>query len=500
MTIADYSYAKDATGNITAIDDLTDSTRNRSFGYDDLNRLTTANTGTGLWGGGTFAYDNMGNLLSSSVGDWNQQFTYVGTTSKIAGVTEHGFDSTVDYDAAGNKLSSSHPTRPPNGLVALNPSTYTNVARTYSCRNLMAVVSTSSYIPGTCPPPNRCQPLGHYQTVEYDYVYDGRGIRVHESSSNGDGSDYTYTPDLQLHRIRYADDSDSTAEFVRFNGYPVAQLWSSLSAPVNPVPGDMPLYTFTDHLGTPLLQTDTDGTIVWRAEHEPYGRVYQVTEGDEYQQPLRFPGQDIASQARTGAEESYNIFRWYRAGWGRYTQADPIGFKGGDTNLFAYAGDEPTSFSDPLGLAPIWNPFAVYRDFRDRRARAQREFRGQNQMRHCVFSCRMALEYGPDLTRLAGVVNEEQGFYMHDLPMLGSRLRGQTPWAFEFQDLWNNEIGFACARYVGAHTKCSTCESCCRDAIFGNRSQDTPPPQMSPTPFGPCATVDGRIVCAGTGI
>lgn len=26
-----------------------------------------------------------------------------------------------------------------------------------------------------------------------------------------------------------------------------------------------------------------------------------------------------------GTEENYNVFRWYRAGWGRYTQADPLG-------------------------------------------------------------------------------------------------------------------------------------------------------------------------------
>ena len=46
----------------------------------------------------------------------------------------------------------------------------------------------------------------------------------------------------------------------------------------------------------------------------------------------------------------YNIFRWYRAGWGRYTQADPIGLRGG-INVFAYVEDLPTGQIDPMGLS-----------------------------------------------------------------------------------------------------------------------------------------------------
>jgi hypothetical protein len=45
----------------------------------------------------------------------------------------------------------------------------------------------------------------------------------------------------------------------------------------------------------------------------------------------------------------YNIFRWYRAGWGRYTQADPIGV-GGGMNLFSYGSENPLNNNDPRGL------------------------------------------------------------------------------------------------------------------------------------------------------
>jgi len=52
---------------------------------------------------------------------------------------------------------------------------------------------------------------------------------------------------------------------------------------------------------------------------------------------------------RANVNSDYNIFRWYRAGWGRYTQADPIGLQGA-LNLFAYALDNPSRFIDATGL------------------------------------------------------------------------------------------------------------------------------------------------------
>src|SRR5262249_55941870 len=45
-TIASYTYREDGVGNITQIHDAVSSTYNRDFGYDDLNRLTSANSGT----------------------------------------------------------------------------------------------------------------------------------------------------------------------------------------------------------------------------------------------------------------------------------------------------------------------------------------------------------------------------------------------------------------------------------------------------------------------
>jgi RHS repeat-associated protein len=110
-------------------------------------------------------------------------------------------------------------------------------------------------------------------------------------------------------------------------------------------------FTAADHLGTPLLQTDSSTNVYWRAEHEPYGKVWALRLGDVHQ-PLRLPGQ-VAEQFDTGAngltERSYNDYRWYRAGWGRYSQADPTGLYGG-VNVYNYVTDNPSGKADPYGL------------------------------------------------------------------------------------------------------------------------------------------------------
>lgn len=53
----------------------------------------------------------------------------------------------------------------------------------------------------------------------------------------------------------------------------------------------------------------------------------------------------------------YNMFRWYRAGWGRYSQTNPVGLAGagsynGANHLYGYASANPANLIDPRGLVP----------------------------------------------------------------------------------------------------------------------------------------------------
>ena len=53
-----------------------------------------------------------------------------------------------------------------------------------------------------------------------------------------------------------------------------------------------------------------------------------------------------------GAIRLEEDFRHYDPEVGRFTAKDPIGFAGGDTNLYAYVRNNPVNFTDPSGLRP----------------------------------------------------------------------------------------------------------------------------------------------------
>ncbi|MFO0752297.1 MAG: RHS repeat-associated core domain-containing protein [Thermodesulfovibrionales bacterium] len=55
----------------------------------------------------------------------------------------------------------------------------------------------------------------------------------------------------------------------------------------------------------------------------------------------------------TGLHQNGN--REYKAEVGRYIEGDPIGFAGGDVNLYQYVRANPVNFIDPDGLNPIIN-------------------------------------------------------------------------------------------------------------------------------------------------
>jgi RHS repeat-associated protein len=106
-------------------------------------------------------------------------------------------------------------------------------------------------------------------------------------------------------------------------------------------------YVYTDHLGTPRAVTaTTSDTPIWTWPwlQNPFGEQPASGAGG-YTFNLRYPGQYYDSE--TGL--SYNYFRDYEPGTGRYGESDPMGLAAG-ANTYSYVGTDPLSYIDPFGL------------------------------------------------------------------------------------------------------------------------------------------------------
>ncbi len=101
----------------------------------------------------------------------------------------------------------------------------------------------------------------------------------------------------------------------------------------------------SDYLGSPRLVVNASTkAVVQRIDYDEFGRVLSDTNPGF--QPFGFAGglYDTDTQlVRFGARD-------YDAYTGRWTAKDPIGFDGGDTNLYGYVLNDPVNITDVLGL------------------------------------------------------------------------------------------------------------------------------------------------------
>jgi RHS repeat-associated protein len=105
----------------------------------------------------------------------------------------------------------------------------------------------------------------------------------------------------------------------------------------------------SDHLGSPRLVVDlSDGSVVQRLDYDAFGNV--VMDTNPGFQPFGIAGgiyDPETKLVRFGARD-------YDAETGRWTSKDPIGFGGGDSNLFGYVANDPINSVDGEGFSSTW--------------------------------------------------------------------------------------------------------------------------------------------------
>ena len=302
----DLTYTFTADGNVDLITDPLNG--NQDFGYDGLDRLTSA---TGPYGAGgatatlTYNYNQIGNMLTNS-----QVGTYTYPTSGAGVVRPHAATVVgpypLTYDNNGNLLTMTDPTG------------FFGYSGTYNVDNrLSSLITTYAGVPTTS-----------------TFVYNGDGGRVKKI----DGT----TTTRYISKFYECDTTGATTSCSRY-------VWvgDTRVATVAVTSGTVH-YWHGDHLGSSSVITDSTGAKVQALTYYPYGDVRTNVPGTPVNVPYKFTGKELDASSNLYFYES----RYYHAIFGRFISPDTIVSRPGDPqdlNRYAYARNNPLLYTDPSG-------------------------------------------------------------------------------------------------------------------------------------------------------
>jgi RHS repeat-associated protein len=109
-------------------------------------------------------------------------------------------------------------------------------------------------------------------------------------------------------------------------------------------------YYHADGLGSITTITDINRTIVQSYSYDSFGMIKAQT---GFANRYTYTGREWDKE--TGLY--YYRDRYYDSMDGKFVSKDPIGFKGGDVNLFAYTKNNPINYKDPSGKSMIGDLF-----------------------------------------------------------------------------------------------------------------------------------------------
>src|SRR3989441_2290519 len=293
-TIQNLTYGYDNKGNVTTITDTING--NQTFGYDELNRLTSA---TGPYGSQTYSYDEIGNMLSNPLVG-----TYSYPVSGASSVRPHAVSTvgsnSYGYDNNGNLTSGAGRTL------------------TYDFENRPTSITSGG--------------------VTTTMVYDGDGGRVKKIAG---------TLTVRYIGKLYECDNATCVKYIFAGDKRIA---------VKQVTNGVVDYYHQDHLGSSSVITHgTTGAVEESLAYYPYGATRTNTSGTTppTDVPYKYTGQELDNS--TGLY--FYGARYYDATLGRFISADTIVPSNGDVqglNRYSYAENNPLRYTDPSGHC-IWD-------------------------------------------------------------------------------------------------------------------------------------------------
>jgi RHS repeat-associated protein len=318
---------------------VSDSTDHDIFGDE---HTYTARYGGGVLFGASYQRDDLGRItqLEEEVeGEASRTDFDYDTAGRLARFERDGrVIASYEYDGNGNRIRET--TATDDVLASYDEQdrlrTYGDISYTYTEEGQLSTKSEGG------------------ETVRYDFDELGNLLSV----AKPDGMRIDYLIDGQNRRVGKKVSGELEYGLVYEDGYRVAaQIYEDGSRVQRFVYGTSPhspdmmltegasYRLVKDHRGSIRLVVDIEtGEVAQRIDYDPFGRVIEDTNPDF--QPFGFAGglyDTTTGLVRFGARD-------YDPEVGRWVSKDPIGFAGGQSNLYSYVGQDPINWVDPSGL------------------------------------------------------------------------------------------------------------------------------------------------------
>ena len=178
----------------------------------------------------------------------------------------------------------------------------------------------------------------NYTGMVAQYKYDPFGRRIQKIVNNGTPVTTRYVYDGPNIVAQYDGSWNVTAKYIHT---------PDIDDPLTVTQGENTYYYHRDGLGSVVNLTDSNGYIAKTYTYKSFGEINSET--GSVVQPFAFTGREYDPESGL----YFYRARYYDPRAGRFLTKDPIGFAGGDVNLYRYTRNNPINFTDPRGLWTI---------------------------------------------------------------------------------------------------------------------------------------------------
>ncbi len=173
------------------------------------------------------------------------------------------------------------------------------------------------------------------------FKYDPFGQRIEKKTVDGTvTTTHSYLYDGEDIALEYVDDGSTTTTTHYVHG-------PGIDEPLAMVRSGQSYYYHTDGLGSIVAISDNNRAIVQRYKYESFG--LPTASNPTFENPYTYTSREYDKEIGLIYERN----RYADLMGGRYISKDPIGFVGGDANLYRRVGNDPVNWIDPWGLSAL---------------------------------------------------------------------------------------------------------------------------------------------------